>query len=286
MTADATHRHQVESLDTTPGDTQPAEHLPPAFGLNAVMLDRGLQKPVPGLVAGYVGIALPEGWLWCDGADGTPDLRDRYILLDGAAGASGKAEHSHQASHVHHWATAANADHPGYFGDIATPVDPVLHAASRVHRHSAGAETVSEGITTAAANAPPAVGMRFVMATAAARKLPDGIVIAYTGNRVPAGWRTLGGDASSELLGRLWKGEATGESYRLSGSAAHDHVLHSGHVFDLLAAEGEAGRDRIGQGPDVPIAGHRHRVEIDEQTPVAASAAMPRHVDLLLIVKH
>lgn len=287
VTADATHRHLVESLETAPADTQPSDHSPLAFGLDAVVVVREIRRPVEGLIVGFLGNQLPTGWHWCDGQNGTPDLRDRFILLDSPAGPSGAADHAHQAPHSHRWATADNVDHPGYFGDPATPVDPILNAAQRVHRHAPGASISDSGTTSPAPNSPPAVGMRFIMAGPGARKLPDGIVVAYAGRSVPQGWQALEGPLSSDILGRFWRAEnPDAEATRLSGTESHDHVLRSRHEFELAAGAGSAGRDRTGQGPGVPVANHRHRVMIEEDSPVAATQAVPRYVALRLIVKN
>jgi hypothetical protein len=260
--------------------------LPLAFGLDSLVLDRSVDRPFEGLVLGFVGEDLPEGWLWCDGEGGTPDLRGRYILLEAPLGPTGQADHTHQAPHMHSWATAPNIDQPGYFGDPSTQPGPTLAAAPRTHRHSPAGEITSDGSTTSAPNAPPAVGLRFIIAGPGARRLPDGVVVAYTGRSAPFGWRPLESTLSSEILGRLLKSDDPGEQqFRLSGEAAHDHILRSRHLFILQPTEGSAGTDRLGPGPPVPVAGHRHRVLIEADTPVALTDAWPPYVSLLLIVK-
>ena len=80
-------------------------------------------------------VAIPSGWVICDGANGTPDLRNRFLVGAGdtyAVGATGGAAtvtldatqipaHSHTAdgnltaasagSHTHTGTTASNGDH-------------------------------------------------------------------------------------------------------------------------------------------------------------------------------
>ncbi len=55
--------------------------------------------------------AVPTGWALCDGEDGTPDLRDRFVIGAGstyAVGATGgAATHSHTATTGAHTLTAA-----------------------------------------------------------------------------------------------------------------------------------------------------------------------------------
>lgn len=51
---------------------------------------------------------VPEGWYLCDGSNGTPDLRDRFVLSTGESdepgGIGGSASYSHSGTGV--------ADHP------------------------------------------------------------------------------------------------------------------------------------------------------------------------------
>jgi hypothetical protein len=42
----------------------------------------------PGLIAAWSGSTLPAGWALCDGTNGTPDLRDRFIVGGNLAGGS------------------------------------------------------------------------------------------------------------------------------------------------------------------------------------------------------
>lgn len=55
--------------------------------------------------------AIPSGWLLCDGANGTPDLRNRFVVGAGstyAVGASGGSANSTLPSHQHTGLTYAN----------------------------------------------------------------------------------------------------------------------------------------------------------------------------------
>lgn len=286
-TADALHIHAVESVETSPARTDEASHVPPSYGIAGVILERTMRKPVRGLIVGYLGLSKPAYWEWCDGNNGTPDLSDRYIMLGGTPGETGSASHTHRADHSHRWAIAENPDRPGFFGGPSSPSAPSLTASPRVHRHSASAETRSSGETNRQPNAPPAVALKFICATEESRKLPKGMVVAYSGNRVPSGWVELSEALGEPVAGRLVKALIDLEGrYELSGVRVHDHALTSRHRFELAGGPGDAGRDRTGPGPSVPLASHTHSVEITETSTTSVADLMPPYVDLLFIVKN
>jgi hypothetical protein len=82
----------------------PAAGQPPATG--------GTPAPASSLPAGVIVMwsgpldAVPAGWALCDGNDGTPDLRNRFVLGVGAAeylgSTGGSRAHKHRAgNHIH-----------------------------------------------------------------------------------------------------------------------------------------------------------------------------------------
>jgi hypothetical protein len=84
--------------------TMPAMGQPPATD--------STPAPAAGLPAGVIVMwsgqldAIPAGWALCDGSDGTPDLRNRFILGVGAAeylgSTGGSREHKHRAGNHSH----------------------------------------------------------------------------------------------------------------------------------------------------------------------------------------
>jgi hypothetical protein len=58
--------------------------------------------------------AIPSGWFLCDGANGTPNLRDRFVIGAGssyAVGASGGSKDAIVVSHSHTGSTATAGSH-------------------------------------------------------------------------------------------------------------------------------------------------------------------------------
>ncbi len=286
VTADRGHVHVVKSVSTEPAYSAPTEAMPPSFGLRAVILQRSILSRTPsGLIVGYVGSELPPGWHWCDGENSTPDLRERYIQLNGDLGPRGSPDHAHDASHGHTWATAENGDQPAYFGDPAPGERPV-QVAQRVHRHSPGAESVSKGQTDRVPNLPPAFGVRFIMVSTEGTKIPSGAILPYVGARAPQGWRSISTRFGKDAVGRLLHGSwlATTEP-RLSGTLLHSHQFRSVHEFPLDPVSGNGGTDLAGNGPNVPTADHRHRVRVETETETGPDESWPPFVELLIIIK-
>lgn len=82
--------------------------------------------------------SVPIGWAICDGTNGTPDLRDRFVLGAGATysnGATGGASS---------YTTAASGDHShgGQVGDTALTVNQL---PAHTHRYWAGANSANIG---------------------------------------------------------------------------------------------------------------------------------------------
>lgn len=127
---------------------------------------------------------IPSGWVLCNGANGTPDLRDRFIVGAGstyAVAATGGAadavvvSHSHTAS-----STVTDPGHshtaPTYFYDSATPrnVFRASYAATQMDNAgtygaytgiTVGTTITSTGVSATNANLPPYYALAFIMKT-------------------------------------------------------------------------------------------------------------------------
>jgi hypothetical protein len=116
-----------------------------ALTVNGVVIQSGY-IPITGMIVMYNGSTAPTGWAVCDGLNGTPDLRDKFIVganpskllntsggstttsnhdghshtLSGTAAAgttdSGGADHSHSIAHDHGCSDAGSHDHNGSVG--------------------------------------------------------------------------------------------------------------------------------------------------------------------------
>lgn len=134
--------------------------LTPALGTSAVA---GTLIMWSGALA-----TIPTGWALCDGANGTPDLRDRFIrgASDGQApGETGGATmHSHTISnHTHSFSDSTSSDasgssvSPSFLGaEVASPHN---------HDHSVSGTTGNPGSpsTASVAHLPPFFKLAFLM---------------------------------------------------------------------------------------------------------------------------
>ena len=118
--------------------------------------------------------SIPSGWLLCNGASGTPDLRDRFIVGAGnnyAVAATGGTADAIVVSHTH---TATVTD-PGHLhGGVFTPSGSTLgdSRTSNISSMDGVTGTAVTGITVANSttgtsgtnqNLPPYYALAYIM---------------------------------------------------------------------------------------------------------------------------
>jgi hypothetical protein len=130
-----------------------------------------------GLISLWYGsiLTIPSGWAICDGANGTPDLRDRFVVGAGtsyAVGATGGSKDAVVVSHTHS-ATSTVTDpghsHPnsGSTSIGAYPYTTLVAKAGNTSTATTGitvATTVaSAGVSGTNANLPPYYALAYIM---------------------------------------------------------------------------------------------------------------------------
>lgn len=121
-----------------------------------------LNAPIhAGIIALWSGsiATVPSGWALCNGSNGTPDLRDRFVVGAGstyAVGATGGSTTSSAAgSHTHTESSAGGHDHTGATGGTAlTTAQMPSHthtwtgtSTSEDNNYTAGSNWLREGST-------------------------------------------------------------------------------------------------------------------------------------------
>ena len=104
------------------GDTGSTTYEPSFHTLLAVENDTGEDETPVNIIASYLGTltSIPDNWFLCDGTNGTPDLRDKFIKcanVGGDVGNTGGADghdhtdpagHTHNGDHTHSVSLATN----------------------------------------------------------------------------------------------------------------------------------------------------------------------------------
>lgn len=141
------------------------------------------QASIPsGLIAiwsGAVG-SIPSGWYLCNGQNGTPDLRDSFILGAGntyAVGATGGSKDAIVVSHTHTATSTSTVTDPGHNHTVnaGANISNSLNSGGVVNLGGSNTGTASTGITVATtttnatagvsgtnANLPPYYALAFI----------------------------------------------------------------------------------------------------------------------------
>lgn len=114
-------------------------------------LQSNLDAAVPnGIIAMWKGttLTIPEGWALCDGLNGTPDLRDKFIIGVGAANtyaATGGSRDAIVPAHSHTASSAAAGGH-GHTMTVGSAGD---HTHTANHSHTASSNSTGAHTHTA-----------------------------------------------------------------------------------------------------------------------------------------
>lgn len=149
------------------------------YGIVGVQTAVGTTIPT-GLISLWYGSigSVPTGWYLCDGSNGTPDLRDRFIIGAGSTysvAATGGSTDAIVVSHTH-TATSTVTD-PGHFHSysvVSTTGGAGGGSASYTNTASVSTGTKTTGVTVATTNAsvgvsgtnanlPPYYALAYVM---------------------------------------------------------------------------------------------------------------------------
>lgn len=251
------------------------------------MLQANVILPYAGTLAE---VAALDRFVLCDGNNGTPDLRDKFVRslnnLTGTPGVSGgAATHTHTSTaHVHlvnhhtHTYTTDNtcANPDGRRSGDKCPRD--------CHNHSGTTSTTSgqtndTGVFTYGvySNNPPYYELLYIMSTDLA-EMPAKAIVMRDDATVRTGLTFCNGDSSTpDLRDRYVRGAgagdeigATGGSYTHEHSLAHTHTGSHSHTGSISQTVG----NRIGTDGDQnqSSSSHSHAVSLTARTDNLASS--------------
>ena len=151
------------------------------YGIVGVQTAVGTTIPAGMISLWYGSIgSVPTGWYLCDGTNGTPDLRDRFIVGAGtsyAVGATGGSANAILVSHTHTATSTSTVTDPGHFHTIQVSGTGAGNPSS-TNAGSSTANTNSkttgitvatttsnttEGVSGTNANLPPYYALAYVM---------------------------------------------------------------------------------------------------------------------------
>ena len=117
--------------------------------------------------------SIPTGWLLCDGTNGTPDLRDRFVVGAGSTYAVGATGGSANATLVSHTHTATVTD-PGHVHNL-----PGSTSAQSIIQTQLGVNSTSQNGQTATATTGITVGISTEGSSATNANLPPYYALCY-----------------------------------------------------------------------------------------------------------
>ena len=137
----------------------------------------GVSAFVTGMIMMYTGSTAPSGWALCDGQNGTPDLRDRFIISSGSSyniddtGGSADAivvSHTHGITDPGHTHTYSRAqDEANGYCELGTSQERLTYNTSYTNQttvsNTTGISIDSQGSSGTNANLPPYYALAFIM---------------------------------------------------------------------------------------------------------------------------
>jgi len=271
--------------------------LPPYHELIFIKCGSYLLPPV-GIIGLYNDIAahLPTGWQICDGSNGTPDLRSKYVRgaqTGNDAGTEGGAlTHSHVLDHSH--ANGAYHYHSCYSSTNGGGLDRNDGSGSDVsqgHRHYWNTDSnyanmaAYTGTTTMGETVEPAHTKLHTAYKVSGAKTPTGLIGLFLDDptKIPPGWAVCDGtlgtpdlrDQHIKIAANDGEVGTTGGSNTHSHAAvSHSHGAGSGHTHTGTSDvhNHDRGIDGVGGDHTCRNPGQHSMINVSSETPLHDAA--------------
>ncbi len=237
--------------------------------------------PLPnGLITAWTGHLdeVPAGWSICDGTDGTPDLRDRFVLGQSSSPlgeTDGSTAHDHSGESD---TTSLGTDttspggrscsYPGCWCTLKAYTASHSHDFS--HSHAVAEDTLM----------PPYYEVIYLMNTGAG-SVPPGVVFAWSSihTALSEDWELCdGAGVCPDLRGRFLRGAPDGQDAgAFGGSETHDHAGAT-EVYTSTGSFSGSGRVVSSGGASTTDSNHSHGYEHDHW--LTAEEQMPPYISL------
>jgi len=232
--------------------------------------------PLPnGLIVAHTGSEIPEGWALCDGSEGTPDLRGRFILgvLDAEPGLVGGSDaHDHEAFTDVTVMSSGSAS-PG----TRSCAPPGCWCTNKAQRADHSHDMTHDHTIDPDASLPPYVDVLYLMSIDA-ESLPSQSILGF------ASLPDVGVDDSpwhleESVADRFLRGAPSDVPGATGGALSHDHLGYSGMESATGTFHGSYGMTVTSHGASATDLSHSHPYEHDHS--MTSDAHLPPHTRLL-----
>jgi microcystin-dependent protein len=204
-----------------------------------------VQVPVGGIVmwSGPIN-TIPDGWSLCNGSNGTPDLRDKFIQgaffesdINTTGGSAAPHNHSYNNIVVHsHSISSGSHNHdidiantgatPGTYLYRDNGMDnDLIYPSNEDYGITIDYEGEVNPSTEFASYLPPYYKLAFIMKTVAPGALPPGAIVMSSSKSIPSGWALCDGTSGTpDLRDKLIYGVSQGENPGATGTGSHNHT--------------------------------------------------------------
>lgn len=283
----ANHVHEIQSVRQDISDTSMDEAIFPRIEVGLYQRQTWGTCVPPGTVVGYVGEAIPDGWMLINNAE------TAYVRITDAARTLGTlpvGPHSHTATHNHELAVEPSATNA-----LQTFRGETNGVTISLPRHDHGTVTSTPSTFTTEPVVPilPALAMRFIQTNSRQGSLPRGAVIGFAGETVPwllttfpYRWSQVLPVDMGQLDRRFISVVSSTINLRLDDhSEIHIHRYHHSHVVTSSVAPESAGMGRSGINQVLSTTAHIHEGEVEADLVTEPASHVPPYTSLLLLIR-
>jgi hypothetical protein len=240
VSSTATNQTANVTIDSTSNDP-PYYKLAPIYDISSA----GIKFPV-GAVIQWNLATLPTGWSLCNGSNGTPDLREKFIKCVSAeenpGSSGGSLTHTHtndahnhtQNSHTH---TGSTSNSGNFIFSTERP-PPSFSSGNHTHPVTVSSVTATNQTATVTINTadaqPPYYKLLYIINNGAVANRPKNGIVMWSGTiaTIPSAYTLCNGDnGTPNLLDKYIKGASnSSELGNTGGSATHTHTSTHNHT--------------------------------------------------------
>jgi len=252
---DFPHNHDSTYTGSDDCTTENSTSLPPYHKL-AFIQKMTTSATIPsGIILVWTGAveSIPNGWEYCNGSSGTPDLRSKFLqgtTIDDIGTTGGQETHSHKYNEIPRHMHTSGTSGSGHFHSVndvgvwtgksgrdyefpEIPVEIPIFASGTTssvsldHSHTMSSTGVFDCETDTQNHVPPYISVHFMMSTQVNTGFPIGGISFWDDivSSIPSGWDLCDGtDGTMDLQDQFLRGSSDIEPLGTTGgSVSHQH---------------------------------------------------------------